>query len=123
MFIEANPQTVIEPRIADPVLDVLEFALARVRSGWCQGAMVDHDGNFCTIGAIIVYDPADNNWDDHDPWADATADELTAMFQVARAVGIESDELIDWNDAPHREQYQVVRAFEAAIESRKGGGE
>jgi len=125
VFIESNPPTVIEPTIEDPVLDLLEFALERVRNGWCQGTMVSDDGEFCTVGAVLCDSTFLFAPDEHDPWANATDDELKALHLVADAAGIATDDLMEWNDAPHREQYQVVRVFERAAEDRrpKGGGE
>lgn len=78
-------------------LPVLRDALARVRAGWCQGAMTDGTGRVSLYGAI----------------ATGTVEAEYAR-EVLREVSGEWD-LIRWNDHPARRKAEVVALLMRAI--------
>jgi hypothetical protein len=120
MFIEA--ETPVVPAIVKPdkTLTILEQTLARVSNGWTQGVLHEDEDvlggvpeSFCLVGAV--------QWvDDYKMRSAAGVSVSTALRYIADAVDVDHyGDLTAWNDAPWREQNEVVTAIASAIARRR----
>lgn len=106
------------PVIADPVVEVLQAALAHLReNGWRQRSFGDYGKPCCTVGAFIY--SSNKHRFTYQGYVDR------AVSFVSRAVGgpsqIVEPFLYHWNDVPGRTFAEVEAAFERAIALAEAG--
>lgn len=97
----------------DPVLDRLLAARDRVQRGWCRGELRMGD-SYCAVGAILGPERVETPfrlWDVFDAWA---------LKEVRRAAGCWLPVMM-WNDSKHTTKWDVLNAFDTAIERRIAG--
>lgn len=97
------------------------------RDGWCQGQFVDDAGCHCAVGSIL----AATGWDSTEggDWGSPPEDPVitfNALDIVAEHVernsgsldlDLVSDDVVCWNDAPHRTVTEVLAALRGAADA------
>ncbi len=73
------------------------------RHGWCQGVSIDAAGRMCAGYALQQAEP-----DVH-----ARYGARIALFEI---IGVDSVNILAWNDRPKRTAEQVIATFRAAAE-------
>jgi hypothetical protein len=122
MPFDATPLPAL-PAVSNPVIELLEAALARIERGWCQDLSAkDEDGqnpcdthkpavSFCAIGAICY---AERNSDIGR--IDAA---MRYLLRGINPVNPRGFAIPTWNDYRYRTKDDVVRAYRRAIKIAK----
>lgn len=87
--------------------DALDAAADYIEAhGWVQGRAYLEDGRACSAGALGIVTRNDSNL------------YFPAISELEQEV---SDEIVHWNDAPIREQWEVTTKMRHAAKRLRGG--
>lgn len=96
------------------IAERLRVAEARIRQGWCQGALDNGEGGVCAFGALLVAFEAE-------PLTifkpGEAAQYRLAVDSLSRAIGLplgETHSIVRWNNAPEQTAENVAAGFALA---------